>query len=508
MKHPHLYVDPALATPLHSPEEKGRRIARNRETVREDLAEQRFTFGSRPDVVDLQLSNFCNMSCTMCYDGQNPPLQVMPKDIIEKTRKQILPDASGIVPFAGSEPLTLTWDLTRYLAIESGLELEITTNVQFLDEKRFKELEPHVTRISFSVDTHMRDVFAAIRLRSNPEKVFRNLELAARLCREHGVESRVNIVFMVENAPFLDQTIAYMADLGIDSIFLLRYIHLLNQRKHSDPSLHLSREWIDWMLEKCRKVAEEKKIRLVSTVDGYDVHDYREEPAGKRLSRFEDPLLQKMELYLPGYCHQAATRVKVETDGRLYPCCVGTNGLLEMGSLRTQSFEEIWNGKAWQDLRRGMLCHDVPLACRDCNFHTNRARPQTSMQLQDRIVELNGALVPTGDFDLEEPAHMIRATEPPELSWSPAPYRTQEYHVFLSKGGEGTPHVSFQVPGEETRVRLPEDIWARLTPNFGYWWTVYAKPAKKRQPAVRAGTFRCFVRHQALERIRKSGLQY
>lgn len=72
---------------------------------------QRLVFASMPRVVDMQLSNFCNMSCTMCYDGDNPPLEELDTALVERFAAEVLPTASVVVPFAGSEPLILTWDL-------------------------------------------------------------------------------------------------------------------------------------------------------------------------------------------------------------------------------------------------------------------------------------------------------------------------------------------------------------------------------------------------------------
>ena len=103
-------------------EEKLRLEAQNRALLTEDFATGRLVFQSRPRVVELQLSNYCNMSCTMCYDGVNPPIKKLPEPLVERLAAELFPTASVFVPFATSEPLILTWDLTRRLAEQYGDE--------------------------------------------------------------------------------------------------------------------------------------------------------------------------------------------------------------------------------------------------------------------------------------------------------------------------------------------------------------------------------------------------
>src|SRR5262245_22568128 len=150
-------------------EQKQVRLARGRELREQDFWTGRLEFSSRPLLLHLQLSNFCNMSCIMCWDGNDAPLRKMPDTVLERLEREALPHAVAIEPFVGSEPLIVTWDLALALARRHGLQLDLVTNVQFLDEKKFAELEPHVSYIRFSVDSHIREVYEKIRVRSRPD---------------------------------------------------------------------------------------------------------------------------------------------------------------------------------------------------------------------------------------------------------------------------------------------------------------------------------------------------
>ena len=62
-------------TPRVTWEERNAVAFRNRALLDRDLREKRLVFESRPYEAHVQFSNFCNMSCVMCLDGNNPPLQ-------------------------------------------------------------------------------------------------------------------------------------------------------------------------------------------------------------------------------------------------------------------------------------------------------------------------------------------------------------------------------------------------------------------------------------------------
>lgn len=476
--------------------EKQSVIDENRRLLVDDLGQGRTRFQSRPWTVDLQLSNFCNMSCTMCYDGNNPPLLKMPEEILEKVKDTLLPTASVLVPFSGSEPLILTWDLTQALAEEFGLELDIITHLQYLDETKFAEMEPHVSVVTFSIDTHMPDIYEAIRLRSKPGHVFRNLPVAARLCREHGIQAEVNAVFMVENAPWMDDTVRYMADQGVDTMRILRYLHFVEGRQNSDPLLHMSPEWVTWKQERIREAAREKQVRVLWEVTDYEDMDYRKAVPELRASRKNDELGWALQHYRPGYCIQVASRIKVDARGGVYPCCVAEGENLRLGDLATQDFEEIWNGVQAQDLRRGMMCDDVPDLCQACSFYKDKIGPEQDLGYftqfeRDRSLEVLDRRV-----QLQDPHHMLRTQKAPTLSWTATP-KTHESLLLLTLGGESEEVYSYRLQGDCQSFDIPLEDWEAMRSNYAYWWTVWTLDD---QGWHRASEIRCFLKHVPLPR--------
>jgi radical SAM protein with 4Fe4S-binding SPASM domain len=457
----------------------------------------------------MQLSNYCNMSCTMCYDGDNPPLKRMPDALMRKVGEELLPTASILTPFSGSEPLVYTWNETRELAERYQVELEIVTNLQFLDEKKFWEMEPHVARVSFSIDSHIPEVYEGIRLRANTAKVFRHLPEAARLCKENGIDVVVNVVFMTENAAWVPETVAFMADAGVPTVQVMKYLPLPH-RWYSDPARCYSQEYIDHLRDRCAKVAEEKGIQVLWQVGAPKTYDFRsgESKESRRETRCSDDGMWQLRHALPGYCAQSVYRAKVTEAGHVYPCCVATEGELLLGNMNTQSFDDIWNGPNAQDLRRAMLTWDVPTVCSNCAHFVNRAPAKPRLPFVDSVQKKIGRLPRATTLQLTGPPHLTRTSEAPVFSWKPPDTPPSLYVLAIAPGIDPEPQIVYEIPGDAVEFRLPDPAFDGMRRNVGYWWTLWAIDPGPKGPVIRGQEVRCVIHHQDIPRVEGSTLNY
>ena len=160
--------------------------AENRALLTGELLDKRLVFSSRPTRAHVQFSTFCNMSCVMCWDGRNPPLKKMGPPVLDRLAEQVAPGLSVITPHDGNEPLLVSWEETRRLAEQYSVRLALTTNGQFLDEPAFMDAKDVIEHLTLSIDSHVPEIYAKIRVGSKPAAVFENLERAARLVRRTG----------------------------------------------------------------------------------------------------------------------------------------------------------------------------------------------------------------------------------------------------------------------------------------------------------------------------------
>jgi radical SAM protein with 4Fe4S-binding SPASM domain len=487
----------------------------NRALLERELLEKRFVFESRPYEAHIQFSNVCNMSCIMCYDGWVPPLRKMSPDILEKVTAQLAPGLSIVIPYGGSEPLIVTWDQARTMAEQYSIDLRFATNVQFMDEQKFHEARDITETLFLSIDSHIPEVFEHIRPGSKPDKVFENLAQVARLAKEHGVECLAQVVFMTENAPQLPLTIAYMADLGIESVNVLQLLDVNGRSGYLDPLLHFSSDYIDWIKHRCIDMSREKGTRLIWQAGGAERHDYRKVKVPPKLRKDRNHRWeQRMKRYLPGYCFNVFNRVQVDADGTITPCAYATDQELVLGELSDQPLEEIWNSPNAQDLRRGMLTWDFPSLCKTCMF-TDLARPELYLPFVGAAVERLVRPRQTVDCKLQvqSPEHMTRGESAPVFRVAAPDEAFDEWFVALALGGEAAElefHGVEPVEAEDGTLefKFPEGLWETLRTNLGYWWVLLATSADRPARTLRSAEVRCLVRHEPIARIPGSDLRY
>ena len=491
-----------------------------RQWLVEDLTDNRTKFRAGPYEAHIQYSNFCNMSCIMCWNGKNPPTKKTSPELLKKIGEQLGTHLSVITPYSGSEPLVLSWDETRAMALKYGIMLCITTNVQFLDEKKFFDLKDIAETLILSIDSHIPEVFEKIRPRGNSKKVFQNLATTAKLCLEHRLECIVNVVLLTDNAPHLPETVAYLADLGIQNVNIIQLLDVNGESRFYDPLLHFSDEYVGWIKKNCLVAAQQKNIRLIWSISGYEEFDYRTPdfvPENPR-KEWNDIWDLKMKRMFPGFCRNAYGRLRVDSEGDVAPCCYATQGELSLGNLNQSRFDEIWNGPEAQDLRRGMFCGDVPALCQSCRFH-DPIGIQQELPFVEYVEQRN-----LGDWkrntdgkslrslDVLSPSHASRHREAPVLRIEKPDMPIKKFFVALSVGGEIEDCLELEVQGviEDGFVDLliPGEIWESLRQNVGYWWMAWCIPHDSRFPVVACHSISCLIRHQDYPRLPNSSLRY
>ncbi|QEG23115.1 radical SAM protein [Mariniblastus fucicola] len=503
-----------IELPLFTTEQKRDVEKLNREILEIELNENRYEFASRPHEAHIQFSNFCNMSCVMCWNGNNPKTQKLTEELVAKVADQLGPHLSLIQPYDGSEPLILTWEETRDLARKYGVQLKITTNVQFLDEEKFNELKDITQTLCLSIDTHVPEIFEKIRLRSNSGKVFKNFAETAQRCREANLECTVNVVLMMENLPFMPDTLRYFAEMGYDDVNLMQMIDINSDSNFHDPLAHFSDEFLEWVKQDCIAACKESKIRMLWNVGQMEIFDYRENPTPLDPRRKEENHFDwRMRLHFPGFCRNVMNKIRIEADGNVAPCCYATQGQLSLGNLNQQNFEEIWNGTEAKDLRRAMYCRDLPSLCTECRINEPMAPrdnlPFVAKVMQEQPEFFAGSC--ESDLKIISPEHVARMAEAPIFRFE-SPSRTPEILVAVARGGEADCVDTFRTRAsfDENGIgsfAIPAELFARLKTNHGQWIAVW-QAGENGTALHRCEKLQCFISHQSMQRLDGSTLGY
>jgi len=499
-----------------TPEQRDRISKRNRALLEQELLSGRLDFESRPYEAHVQFSNVCNMSCIMCWDGDNPPAKKMSPELLERIGSQLGPDLAVITPHEASEPTVVSWEETVDMVKRYSIDLALTTNMQEFDEQKFDQVKSRLEMVVMSIDSHVPEVFEKIRLGAKADKVFRNASTIARLCQKYRIECIGQAVFMTENTPMMPETVAWFADMGVPFVSIVGLNDTNRRSWHLDAALHYSSEYIDWIKNRCVATAKEKKIRLAWFLSDYEMFDFREAdaPGPKHSKAGNDAWDSQMRLRHPGYCRFAYNRLRVEVAGNVSPCGLDSQHELELGNLSEQDFDEIWNGPTAQDLRRAHYTWDYPSLCKTCRY-VDLAPAMDALPFLDTVLwqqwrSRRPLVAPT--LEVESPQHMYRATDPPTIRLAAAA-GIDSFLFALSLGGQtqGIEMIELEAGGRSgagLELEVPNSLWQRLHSNVGYWWTLFGVRNGGTAPVARSPEVRCMVRHAPIARIDGSRLKY
>ena len=501
-----------------SMEEKHGIEKRNKQILEKELWDKKLSFTPRPYLAHVQFSNFCNMSCIMCWNGANPRTKKLSPELVEKLAQELGPEVSVIEPYSGSEPLALTWKETLRIAKQYGVLLLMTTNAQFLTEERFNELKDFTETLYLSIDSHIPYVYEKIRLRAKTDAVFQHIGPAIKLAKQHGLECTVNIVLMTYNAAFIADSTAWFNDLGVESINVIQMMDVNHQSHFYDALAHCSPEYINHVKEQTIEVCKERKMRLVWNVGYPQIYDFREDgvPTNQR-KVMNDHWSWRMRYMHPGFCRQAYNRMRIEVDGNVTPCCYATEDQLKLGNLGDENFyDEVWNGVAAQDLRRGMYTGDVPSLCVNCNVRTV-PDPRPNMPFIEQVESdpkwkrfFRQEVIRDVSMKVVGPDHAMRLEAAPLMQLE-TPYKSRKLLIALAAGGETghvvTVKVRAKIKDGVARFVFPKKVWKQLHTNIGYWWAAW-QHSDDGKTLIRVDKMPCVIRHEAIARLEGSNLGY
>ena len=86
--------------------------------------------------------------------------------------------------------------------------------------------------------------------------------------------------------------------------------------------------------------------------------------------RFTWPSLKTPIVSKKGFCHALKEQVGILSDGTLVPCCLDTNGDINLGNVLESSFENLIKTERFLKLKQGFQSGEkIENLCQRCEFH-------------------------------------------------------------------------------------------------------------------------------------------
>ncbi|MCK6446437.1 MAG: radical SAM protein [Planctomycetes bacterium] len=338
----------------------------------------------RPTQVYLQIASACNLACTMCSEANRPEdarfgrgLVSFSPELFERLERDVFPWSSELILGVGGEP-TYSPNFVDYVrrAARANQRIRLVTNGTYLEREAVAAaIAEHVAEVRVSIDAASERTYEAIRVGSRWKRLCAGLERLSELRRSapFGRTSRVAFCFVLmrSNVDELPAFVELAARFGAERVHAQHVIAMTDASVGESLLAEPERYDAAWALARRRAhelgVALEapqpfgggpnaipRDARTPESADEVAAHAAGLDPA---LAGFAVP------------CRSPNQAIVVLYDGRVFACCHPlAHEKMQLGDLRRQSFEAIWNGPSARFLRAGMKTGDAPWLCRTCSI--------------------------------------------------------------------------------------------------------------------------------------------
>jgi len=312
-----------------------------------------------PTELQVEVTSRCNLRCSAClitHQKVAPDADLSVQDwhrIVDG-----LPTLTRVAFQLNGEPLLCQdiFDMIRD-AVRRGAHTVLNTNGTLLDEARCAQvLDSGLHELRISLDGVQPETVASMAGADIQDVVARRIRTMVRT-RGTGPRPRISLWMVATrlNIAELPDLVQLAADLGVDEVYAQRLVltgHGVATREHS---LHgRGGAMLQDIVARAERVAAQTGVALRAS---------GRQPILESFAMPDDPAPQRG-------CWRPWRSAVVTASLRVLPCCISSFVApyeeLELGNLRTQSWNEIWNSAAYQRLRSGLLGDTPNAECRGC----------------------------------------------------------------------------------------------------------------------------------------------
>lgn len=278
----------------------------------------------------IEITNVCNLKCDFCPQT-NRKLEFMGIELFNKILEQIKDYTDHVYFHVKGEPL-LHPELDKFLDISHalGLKVNITTNGTLINKRNAALLsKPALRQINFSL--HSFDENEPFQ--SKQEYLSNILSFT----KEALNRSKIIITFRFWN---LDENNAIN----------------LKQERNKQILRHIEEEFnLPYKIQE--RIISERGIKIADRL--YINQDYQ----------FKWPDIEQEEADKTGFCYGLRNQAAILVDGTVVPCCLDSEGLINLGNINTTSFSEIIKSERARNIVNGFTRREaVEKLCRKCEY--------------------------------------------------------------------------------------------------------------------------------------------
>lgn len=275
----------------------------------------------------VEVTNICGLSCNFC-PPQLHPVTTMELPFFKKVVEELCSYTDEIALHVMGDPMVLS-NVQEYLDVaqQAGLRVMITTSGFYLDSVRREALfHPSIRQVNISLNSFNKN---------SASRSFESyIEPILKLCDEK---------ISREKDFFINLRVWNLDEVHSEESFNAKLFALLEEHFHIESI-------------KEQMSGERQSLRLASKILLHFDH------------YFEWPNL-KNEILGDGYCQGLNKQIGVLSDGRVVPCCLDSEGIIELGNLRETNLGKILTSKRSSTIQEGFakgICTEE--LCQKCSY--------------------------------------------------------------------------------------------------------------------------------------------
>lgn len=277
----------------------------------------------KPFTISLEPTTFCNLRCPECPSGLRSftrPTGMLRKDFFRETIHELASTLVYLYFYFQGEPYLNPdfLDMVQY-ASKRGIYTVTSTNAHFLNEENAKRtVTAGLDRIIISIDGTTQETYESYRIGGKLSKV---------------LEGTRNLVYWKKELQS-------------------RTPHIIFQFLVVRPNEH--------QIEEVKQLGKEIGVDEV-VFKTAQVYDYEQGnpliPTNNKYSRYQKQAdgSYTIKNKLLNHCWKLWHSCVITWDGRVVPCCFDKDAKHQLGDLKVSSFQEIWQGAAYQRFRQAIF---------------------------------------------------------------------------------------------------------------------------------------------------------
>lgn len=277
----------------------------------------------------MEITNICNLKCSFC-PPKNLPNETMSLEKFDDLNSQLKEVTNQLAYHIVGDPLVLS-NLNDYLNISKkhGLKVNITTTANNLQKMFFDTLMNETIRqINFSINSYNAN--------SHKKTINEYLEPILEFC-EYAVSKKQHF--------FVNLRIWNLDESQSAKEFNKEVFEKVNQRFNSNIDVE-------------EIYANRPKNIKIARMIFFNFDDY-----------FNWPSLENNFVGEKGFCYGLDSHFGILSSGRVVPCCLDKDGIVNLGNINNSSLENILNSPRVKNIQKGFKeLKVVEELCQKCDY--------------------------------------------------------------------------------------------------------------------------------------------